>query len=76
MKQETDINEAQNEAKNEERGDRIAKAMARLGVASRRDAEKIIAEGRVSLNGETVTTPATFVKAGDVIEVDGERFGS
>lgn len=58
-----------------ERGERIAKVMARLGVASRRDAEKIIADGRVSLNGETVTTPATFVKDGDVLEVDGERLG-
>lgn len=58
-----------------ERGERIAKVMARLGVASRRDAEKIIADGRVSLNGETVTTPATFVKNGDVLEVDGERLG-
>jgi len=63
------------ETDNSERGDRIAKVMARLGVASRRDAEKIIAEGRVSLNGETVTTPATFVKAGDKIEVDGEKLG-
>jgi 23S rRNA pseudouridine2605 synthase len=60
---------------NEERGERIAKVMARLGVASRRDAEKIIAENRVSLNGENVTTPATFVKDGDVIEVDGEKLG-
>lgn len=58
-----------------ERGERIAKVMARHGVASRRDAEKIIAEGRVSLNGETVTTPATFVKDGDVLEVDGEKLG-
>ena len=60
---------------NAERGERIAKVMARLGVASRRDDEKIIADGRVSLNGETVTTPATFVKDGDVLEVDGERLG-
>lgn len=63
------------EIDNSERGERIAKVMARLGVASRRDAEKIIAEGRVSLNGEDVTTPATFVKEGDKIEVDGERLG-
>lgn len=63
------------EAENTERGERIAKVMARLGVASRRDAEKIIAENRVCLNGETVTTPATFVKQGDILEVDGERLG-
>lgn len=65
----------ENAANNADRGERIAKVMARLGVASRRDAEKIIADGRVVLNGETVTTPATFVKPDDVIEVDGERLG-
>ncbi len=42
-------------------GERIAKVMARAGVCSRRDAEKLIAEGRVGLNGEKVTTPATKV---------------
>ncbi|MFC7399365.1 pseudouridine synthase [Chelatococcus sp. GCM10030263] len=51
--------------------DRIAKAMARAGVASRRDAEVMIAEGRVSLNGEPVSTPATLVGAEDRIAVDG-----
>ena len=44
-------------------GDRIAKVIARAGVCSRRDAEKLIAEGKVSLNGEPVTTPATKVGA-------------
>ncbi|HAJ90375.1 MAG TPA: pseudouridine synthase [Rhodospirillaceae bacterium] len=67
--------EKDNSADGAERGDRIAKVMARLGVASRRDAEKIIAENRVTLNGEDVTSPATFVKDGDVIAVDGERLG-
>ena len=37
-----------------ERGERIAKWLARAGVASRRDAEKLLAEGRVKLNGELV----------------------
>ena len=64
-----------NSGADEERGERIAKVMARLGVASRRDSEKLIAELRVSLNGQTVTTPATFVKFGDVLELDGERLG-
>lgn len=64
-----------NDAVSADRGERIAKVLARLGVASRRDAEKLIAEGRVNLNGETVETPATFVKDGDVLEVDGERLG-
>ena len=46
--------------------------MARAGVCSRRDAEKLIAEGRVSLNGEKVTTPATKVIEPAVIAVDGK----
>lgn len=53
-------------------GDRIAKVIARAGICSRRDAEKMIAEGRVSLDGETVTTPATKVGANQVVSVDGK----
>ena len=56
----------------EAHGERIAKLMARAGVCSRRDAEKLIAEGRVTLNGETVTTPATKVTGIHVIAVDGK----
>ncbi len=52
--------------------ERIAKRIARAGVASRRDAEAMIAAGRVTLNGETLTTPATLVGPADVIVVDGE----
>lgn len=52
-------------------GERIAKWLARAGVASRRDAEKIIAEGRVTLEGKPVTGPATFVQPGDIVTVDG-----
>jgi 23S rRNA pseudouridine2605 synthase len=52
-------------------GDRIAKFLARAGVASRRDAEKLIAEGLVTLNGEKVLHPATFVGDGDIIQVGG-----
>ena len=51
--------------------ERVAKALARAGVASRRDVEKLIAEGRVKLNGEVLTTPAVKVGAGDVLSVDG-----
>jgi 23S rRNA pseudouridine2605 synthase len=54
------------------RGERIAKWLARAGVASRRDAEKLIAEGKVKLNGKTVETPATFVAAGDRVSVEGK----
>jgi 23S rRNA pseudouridine2605 synthase len=53
-------------------GDRIAKVLARAGVASRRDAEKMIAEGRVSVNGEKLSTPAFKVPPGAIIQVDGK----
>jgi 23S rRNA pseudouridine2605 synthase len=52
-------------------GERIAKWLARAGAASRRDAERLIAEGRVRLNNTLVTHPATFVAAGDLVQVDG-----
>ena len=54
-----------------ERGERIAKWLARAGVASRRDAEKLLAEGRIKLNGAPVTHPATFVNPDDVVQVNG-----
>jgi 23S rRNA pseudouridine2605 synthase len=54
-----------------ETGDRIAKVIARAGVCSRRDAEKLIAEGRVALNGEKVATPAIRIGEHDVIAIDG-----
>jgi 23S rRNA pseudouridine2605 synthase len=53
-------------------GDRIAKVIARAGVCSRRDAEKLIAEGRVSLDGETVATQGVRVGAHQVIAIDGK----
>jgi 23S rRNA pseudouridine2605 synthase len=53
-------------------GDRIAKVIARAGVCSRRDAEKLIAEGRVTLNGEIVTTPATKITQESLIQIDGK----
>jgi 23S rRNA pseudouridine2605 synthase len=56
----------------EPRGDRIAKWLARAGVASRRDAEAMLARGVVRLNGNVVEHPATFVTAGDVIQVNGK----
>jgi 23S rRNA pseudouridine2605 synthase len=54
-----------------ERGERIAKWLARAGVASRRDAERLIAEGRVRLDNRVVETPASFVRPGDLVTVDG-----
>ncbi|WP_442755450.1 pseudouridine synthase [Methylocystis sp. JAN1] len=53
-------------------GERIAKAMARAGVCSRRDAEHWIAEGRVAVNGETLTSPAVNVTEKDRIAIDGQ----
>jgi 23S rRNA pseudouridine2605 synthase len=52
--------------------ERIAKVMARAGVASRRDSEAMIAEGRVSVNGKLLESPARDVGPGDVVLVDGE----
>lgn len=57
------------------KGERIAKRLARAGVCSRRDAERLIAEGRVTLNGKLLESPAQNVTEGDVITVDGERVG-
>ena len=47
----------------DQEGERIAKVIARAGICSRRDAEKLIAEGRVKLDGVVVTTPALKVTA-------------
>jgi 23S rRNA pseudouridine2605 synthase len=53
-------------------GERVAKALARAGVASRRDVERLIEAGRVALNGRVLTTPAVKVEPGDILTVDGE----
>jgi 23S rRNA pseudouridine2605 synthase len=53
-------------------GQRIAKVMARAGVCSRRDAEAWIAEGRVSVNGEVLKSPAFNVSETDNVRVDGK----
>ncbi|HEY6632939.1 MAG TPA: pseudouridine synthase [Rhizobiaceae bacterium] len=54
-----------------EEGERIAKRLARAGIASRRDAEELIAAGRVSVNGRKLDSPAFNVMPDDRIEVDG-----
>ena len=54
------------------RGARIAKVIARAGLASRRQAEAWIAAGRVSVNGKVIDSPALNVTAADRIAVDGE----
>lgn len=52
-------------------GERIAKRLARVGIASRRDAEELIAAGRVKVNGKVLSSPALNVQVEDVIELDG-----
>lgn len=52
--------------------DRIAKVMARAGVASRREAERMILEGRVAVNGTRIESPALDVGPGDRVTVDGK----
>ncbi len=54
-----------------DRGERIAKWLARAGVASRRDAEKLLAEGVVAVNGAVVTHPATFIDPSDIVQLRG-----
>ena len=53
-------------------GERIAKVVARAGLASRRDAEEWIKQGRVTVNGRVINSPALDVTANDVIAVDGK----
>lgn len=53
-------------------GMRIAKWLARAGVASRREAEKLITAGRVSVDGQGITSPALNVTDESVILLDGE----
>jgi len=54
------------------RGERIAKFLSRAGIASRRDAEALIAAGKVRMNNADVTHPAVFVQPGDLITVNGK----
>lgn len=60
----------------EKTGERIAKRMARAGICSRREAERWITEGRVSVNGTTLTTPAVVVGDSDLILVDGKTISA
>jgi len=57
-------------------GDRIAKVLARAGVASRREAERMIEAGRVTVNGKKLETPAFTVTPADKIVVDGKPIGT
>jgi 23S rRNA pseudouridine2605 synthase len=60
------------EIKPKKAGERIAKVLARAGLASRRDAEEMVVQGRVAVNGRIINSPALDVTANDVISVDGK----
>lgn len=61
-----------NSKKETKTGERIAKRLARAGLCSRRDAERWIVEGRVSVNGQVLDSPALNVTDSDKIVVDGK----
>jgi len=54
------------------RGERVARVLARAGVASRREAERLIEAGRVALNGVVLTSPAVNVAPDDLLTLDGQ----
>ena len=60
----------------DEDGERIAKVIARAGLASRREAEDWIAAGRVAVNGAVIHSPALNVSGRDRISIDGEPLPS
>ena len=63
-------------APNTPQGDRIAKTLSRAGIASRREAERMIEAGRVSVNGKVIDSPALNVTPADRIVVDGKPVGA
>ena len=73
MTKSTPKNSAPDESESSEKGERIAKLMARAGLCSRREAEVWIADGRVSVNGKVLTSAALNVKPGDEVMVDGKQ---
>jgi 23S rRNA pseudouridine2605 synthase len=61
------------EPKPKKTGERIAKVLARAGLASRRDAEEMVTQGRVTVNGRVINSPALDVTENDVVAVDGKN---
>ncbi len=55
--------------------ERLQKVIARAGIASRRKAEELIAQGRVRVNGKVVTEMGTQVSVNDVVTVNGQEIG-
>jgi 23S rRNA pseudouridine2605 synthase len=70
-KRDVDKRAPREEAKPKKTGERIAKVLARAGLASRRDAEEMVVQGRVTVNGRVINSPALDVTANDVVAVDG-----
>jgi 23S rRNA pseudouridine2605 synthase len=68
----TDAEKIERIAEESPKCERIAKAIARAGICSRRDAEKMIVEGRVAVNGATLKSPALNVVESDAITIDGK----
>ena len=60
------------EPKPKKSGESIAKVLARAGLASRRDAEEIVTQGRVTVNGRVINSPALDITDSDVVAVDGK----
>ncbi|MEQ1548095.1 MAG: pseudouridine synthase [Chakrabartia sp.] len=56
-------------------GQRIAKLLARAGIASRREIERMIADGRIAIDGKVLDTPATILKSLSGVTVDGKAVG-
>ncbi len=59
-------------SQSDQAGERIAKVIARAGLASRREAEDWIAAGRVAVNGAVIDSPALNIGAHDRVSVDGK----
>lgn len=58
------------------KGERIAKVLARAGIASRREAEKLIEAGRISVNGTVISSPALNVTKKDKVGFDGKEIAA
>ncbi len=58
--------------RDEQKGERIAKLLARAGIASRREVERMIADGRIALDGAVLDTPATILPGLKGVTVDGK----
>jgi 23S rRNA pseudouridine2605 synthase len=56
-------------------GERIAKLLARAGVASRREVERMIGDGRIAIDGKVLETPATIIPDLKGVTVDGKPVG-